>query len=126
MKHAFEEVVDMVRKAVEKCPWLSTQNIDTFGKELLNESKEVAEAIENKDSENLKEELGDVVWDALVIAIMAEKRGLFKAKDILTSVKEKMVRRKPYLYGDMKECTLEEARQIWRKVKEEEQKEKNG
>ena len=123
MKEIFDEIVNMIRKSAEKCPWLTKQTLESYKQELLDETQEAAEAIDKKDYQNLKEELGDVVWDALVIAVLAEKEGHFKTEEILTTIRDKMKRRKPYLFVEEKDVTIEEAKKIWRDVKEQE---KNG
>jgi uncharacterized protein YabN with tetrapyrrole methylase and pyrophosphatase domain len=115
-KNNFEELLLTLRKCKDKCPWVKEQSVESYAKEALDEIREVLEAIEKKDYENLKEELGDLLWDILMIAHMAEDGNLFKVEDIMQSIVEKMKRRKPYIF-EKKEVTLEEAEKIWHGVK---------
>jgi uncharacterized protein YabN with tetrapyrrole methylase and pyrophosphatase domain len=111
-------------KNKEHCPWVRELTLDSQKSELESEVKEVVEAIEKKDYENLKEELGDVLWDALLLAVLAERQGLFKVKEVLAGLNEKIRRRKPWL-DEGKEVSLEEAKAHWSKAKEEEKKGKD-
>jgi len=122
MKDEFEEFIDLIEKNLKRCPWAKEQNIKSHKKELLSEAKEVAQAIENKDFENLKEELGDLIWDTVMMAYIAEKEGYFKPGDIIRSIKEKIKRRKPYILKE-NNLSIKEANEIWHRAKE---KEKNN
>lgn len=95
------------------CPWDRKQTIDSIMECLEKECKEVAEAIENGDYENLKEEIGDVMWDLLFMSKIAEKENRFGVNDVLDAVNEKMVRRHPHVFGDVKAETEEEAHQAF-------------
>lgn len=116
MKEAFEETMDMIEKNLKLCPWIKTQDMKSYSKNIFEEAEEVRIAIENNDSENLKEELGDLLWDILMTAHLAEKEGLFKAKEILNGISSKIKRRKPYLVEN-KIVSIEDAHRIWAKVK---------
>ena len=101
MKDAFDELISAIQRCHEKCPWIKEQTVEKHGKEVLSEAKEVVEAIEKKDYENLKEELGDLLWDTITLALLAEKEGLFKAKEIMDVVISKMKRRLLLMFGWM-------------------------
>ena len=75
---------------------------------------------ETKDSENLKEELGDLLLQVMFHAVMAEEEGLFTFDDIAKTVSEKMLRRHPHVFGDMKYASEEELREAWNEIKKEE------
>ena len=122
MKDEFEEFIDLIEKNLARCPWIKEKNIDSYKDELLSEAKEVVQAIENKDFENLKEELGDLIWDTVMLAHIAEKEGHFKSKEIIQSIKEKIKRRKPYILKE-NNLSIKEANEIWHRAKE---KEKNN
>ncbi len=123
MKDEFEEFIDLIEKNLDKCPWIKNQKLEDCKKEILEEANEIAQAIDNKDYENLKEELGDLLWDVVVTAYIAENKGLFEAKEIMKSVKEKIKRRKPFLLEENKDISLKEAKRMWVEAKE---KEKNN
>lgn len=109
-------MIAFIREVRRLCPWNSKQTIQTYKKEFLEEAQEVAQAIDNKDYPNLKEELGDVIWDAMMIAHIAEQKGYFKAEEVLKDVTDKMKRRKPYIVEGRK-VTLKQAWQKWHEVK---------
>lgn len=91
-------------------------------KELLSEAQEVAEAIDKKDYENLREELGDLLFDLLSIALIAEENKLFGAKRMLDDAAGKLIRRHPHVFGDKKASTPEEAKLLWLEEKEKEKR----
>ena len=123
MKESLEELVELMLKNKDKCPWVKELTLDSQKLELESEVKEVIEAIDKKDFQNLKEELGDVLWDTLLLACLAEKEGLFTVKEVFQEVSEKIKRRKPWL-SEERQVSLEEAREHWFKAKEEEKKKK--
>ncbi|MCX8200150.1 MAG: adenylyltransferase/cytidyltransferase family protein [Candidatus Micrarchaeota archaeon] len=99
-----------------RCPWCKERTPDEYVKALESEVNEVKDAIAKRDYRNLKEELGDVVWDALVLAHICEKEGLFKGDDVLEGIIRKIERRKPWLASG-KKVTIEEAAKIWEEAK---------
>lgn len=123
MKESFDEMLDALRKNIKHCGWVKGHTVESYTKEIVNEANEIKEAIDKKDFENLKEEIGDLLWDVLTLAMIAERDNLFNAKDALKSVTEKMKRRKPYIF-EGKKVSSEEAKEIFKKAKEEEKNEK--
>ena len=119
MKDEFEEFIDLIERNLDRCPWIKKKTVEDYKKEILNEAQEVMQA---QNNENLQEELGDLFWDVVVLAYLAEKEGRFKASEIIKTVKEKMKRRKPFLLGEKKELDLEECKKIWYEEKEKEKK----
>ncbi len=124
MKNEFPSFIDFIEDNFKKCPWTGSRKIEDFKKEVIDEANEVAKAIDNKDYDNLKEEIGDLLWDTITLAKIAEKEGHFNSEDILKEIKKKINRRKPYLETGEK-VTVEEAVEIWKKVKEQEKADKN-
>ena len=78
------------------------------------------EAIENNDYINLNEEVGDVFYDSLFLVMLAEKENGAKRDDTIRRVREKIQRRSPWLFGDMKVDSKEEALRIWNEIKQKE------
>ncbi|MBI1969104.1 nucleotide pyrophosphohydrolase [Candidatus Woesearchaeota archaeon] len=120
---SFARLLQAMKCNIEHCPWGKEQSLETIKKEFLSEAEEVAKAIDAKDYENLKEELGDAFWDLLFLTSIAEKEGLFTMKAVLEAINEKIERRKPWLFGKMEIHSIEEAVQHWQHVKK---KEKQG
>jgi uncharacterized protein YabN with tetrapyrrole methylase and pyrophosphatase domain len=118
----FEEIVKLVRKLRKECPWDRQQTIKTLKEDLLSEADEVRKAIENEDYKNLKEELGDLLWSIVLIGVVAEEKGLFSINDSLKEVKEKIVRRHPHVFGNLKAKTPEDAIRFFKEAKMKEKK----
>lgn len=121
MNKAFDELIEALKKNRE-CPWSKELDLDTMKREILSEAKEVADEIDKKDYEALKDELGDLLMDTIHTAIICEEQGLFKAKEIFEKPKEKLHRRKPGIFGDKVVTTKEEAMRHWKEAKEQEKK----
>ena len=120
MKDAFEKLVKSVYqlRSENGCPWDKAQTLQSFKNFLLNEAREVVQAIEREDHENLKEELGDLLWNILLITRIAEEENLFQLKDVLDNATEKLVRRHPWVWGEETlPANAEEALAIWNKNK---------
>ena len=101
-------------------PWVKQQTFIKHLDELKKEVQEVEGAISIGDKNNLEEELGDVLFDVLMLIKISEEEYEFKLKNISKLICQKIVRRKPYIFGDEKAETPEEACKIWKKIKEEE------
>ena len=123
MKKTFGELVDINKELREKCPWDKEQDFESMKQAILDEAEEVVEAIEKKDYDNLREELGDLLHNILFITNIAEEKGLFSIKDVMKDINKKLIRRHPHVFGDEKAETPEDSMKIWKKVKE---AEKNG
>ncbi|MBR3631588.1 MAG: MazG family protein [Elusimicrobiaceae bacterium] len=126
MKTKFEELVHTIAtlRGPEGCPWDKKQTHESLIKCLRNESEELVQAIEKKDDENMKEELGDVLLQVLMHAQIAREEGKFSIEDVIVYLDEKLHRRHPHVFGDhAKAATPEEALAVWREMK---QKEREG
>ena len=114
------EVVSVLRSE-KGCEWDRAQTHETLKKCLTDEAQEVLDAIDNKDDENLCEELGDLLLQVVMNAQVASERGAFAFKDVLQVLVDKLIRRHPHVFGDEERPTTpEESLALWRKVKEKE------
>jgi uncharacterized protein YabN with tetrapyrrole methylase and pyrophosphatase domain len=122
----FGEMVRMLERLRGEggCQWDRKQTLESIKDDLLGEVNELCEAVDRKDNENMKEEIGDCIWTLLFMAQIAKERGYFDVKDILTEVKDKMLRRHPHVFGDAKAATAEEALKLFNDVKRNERKSK--
>ncbi|MBA4803184.1 MAG: nucleoside triphosphate pyrophosphohydrolase [Brevundimonas sp.] len=82
------------------CPWDVEQTFATIAPYTLEEAYEVADAIERGDMEDLKGELGDLLFQVVFHARMAEEAGLFAFDDVATAIADKLERRHPHVFGD--------------------------
>ena len=93
---------------------------------LRNECEEVVEAIEQKDPENLCEELGDVLLQVLLHAQIAKEEGLFTMDDVINGLAEKMIRRHPHVFGDEEYGSDEQNQARWEEIKRQEKEAKRN
>lgn len=123
IKELFESLV-LNRK---KCPWARKQSLEAHFKELELEVQELKQAVEKNDVANMREEMGDVFLDLLFVGIIAEEKGLFSLKDVLKEAHEKIVRRKPWVFGNEVIASEEDAVKRWYEIKavEKSEREKN-
>ncbi|MDP2749739.1 MAG: MazG nucleotide pyrophosphohydrolase domain-containing protein [Nanoarchaeota archaeon] len=119
MDKEINALLDAVDKNFKNCNWIKEQSPDSYLAELEDEVRELREAIKNKDTENIKEELGDVLWDVISLIKIIERDEKIAAKEIPKAVVDKFKRRKPYIF-EGKSVSIEEASKIWQKAKEEE------
>ena len=82
------------------CPWDVEQTFQTIAPYTLEEAYEVADAIERGDWDDLKSELGDLLFQVVFHARMAEEQGLFGFDDVATAIADKLERRHPHVFGD--------------------------
>jgi len=81
------------------CPWDRKQTFSTIAPYTIEEAYEVADAIEHGDREHLREELGDLLFQVVFHARMAEERGWFNFGEVANGIREKLVRRHPHLFA---------------------------
>lgn len=106
------------------CPWDKEQTHVSLRKNLLEESHEVVEAIDTNDMEHLKEELGDLLLQIVFHAKLAEQEGAFNLNDVVAAITEKMVRRHPHIFGDVKVDDAEAVLANWEAIKKQEKADK--
>jgi len=100
------------------CPWDLAQDFDSIAPYTVEEAYEVAEAIRRRDWEGLKGELGDLLFQAVYHARMAEEAGHFAFADVVRAVCDKMVARHPHVFGDgPRPATAEAQAQAWEAAK---------
>ena len=120
-KHDIKELIEIVSilRSKDGCEWDRAQTFESMKTCLSNETQEVLDAIDNKDYENLKEELGDVLLQVIMNAEIASEQNLFNINDVVQVLCEKLIRRHPHVFGDEKRPTNDkEALALWKKVKE--------
>lgn len=124
--HTFEEMVSVVTqlRSENGCPWDREQTFESLKKCVLDESQEVIQAVDNKDMENLCEELGDVLLQVLMYSQIAAEKGLFTLDDVVDGICEKMIRRHPHVFGDAKVNSVEEGLALWDEIKKQEKAKK--
>ncbi len=104
------------------CPWDREQTFDTIKPYTLEEAYEVLEAIDQRDWEELKGELGDLLLQVLFYAQMAQEENRFSIDDVLDRLSNKLVDRHPHVFGDVKAETSGDVLRNWEALKAEEKK----
>ncbi|HEX7967730.1 MAG TPA: nucleoside triphosphate pyrophosphohydrolase [Stellaceae bacterium] len=94
------EIMAKLRDPETGCPWDREQSFATIAPYTIEEAYEVAEACERGDAAALKDELGDLLFQVVFHARMAEEAGLFAFNDIAKAIADKMLRRHPHVFGD--------------------------
>jgi uncharacterized protein YabN with tetrapyrrole methylase and pyrophosphatase domain len=104
------------------CPWDREQTILSMLKCIKEETNEVCQAIENGDHENLKEELGDVLFQIVMIAQIAQEHGYFDIDGVIKTIEHKIISRHTWVFGKDKAKTPQEAVAMWKRNKARESK----
>ncbi len=115
----FEELITIMKRlrGPGGCPWDAEQTHESLTRYLLEETYEVIEAIESKSSEHLKEELGDLLLQPVFHAAIAEEAGSFTIDDVILTLCEKLVRRHPHVFGDMRIADSAAQVENWEQIK---------
>lgn len=113
-------------RAPDGCPWDRSQKKGDIALYLIEEACEVLEALEGDSPEDLKEEIGDLLFQVLFLARIAEEAGEFDAASVLGAAAEKMIRRHPHVFGDARVGSIEEVRENWKRIKREVERRKPG
>jgi len=116
VEQSFAVLAEAARKVLARCPWTTARTVEEYASAIREEADEVLLAVANRDHENLKEELGDLLFDIVVCALLAERGGHFKVHEVMDQVVAKMRRRKPFVF-DGTEVTEAEAKRIWAAAK---------
>jgi len=104
------------------CPWDKEQTHQSLKQYLLEEAYEVLEAIESGSDADLKEELGDLLFQIIFHSQLASEKGSFDINDVVTAVSEKMINRHPHVFGDEKIKDSNEVLNRWEEIKKSEKK----
>jgi tetrapyrrole methylase family protein/MazG family protein len=120
-----DEIISLLERlrSEKGCHWDREQTIQSLKRDLKEEYGEVLEAIDSGDTENLKEEIGDLIWVLLLMAQIASEERMFSARDVLKYTRDKIIRRHPHVFGNEKAESAEDALRIFKEAKE---REKNG
>jgi MazG family protein len=120
----FEHAVAIMARlrAPGGCPWDREQTFDTIKRYTLEETYEVLEAIDSRDWPELTGELGDLLLQVLFYAEMAQEERLFSIDDVLDALSNKLIRRHPHVFGEVKADDAQQVLKNWEALKKEEKK----
>ena len=103
MPHRIEELLEIMERLRDPeagCPWDLEQDFSSIAPYTIEEAYEVADAIAQGEMQELKKELGDLLFQVVFHAQMARERGAFDFGDVVDAITEKMLRRHPHVFGD--------------------------
>jgi MazG family protein len=113
----FDEFVSVVKRLRNECPWDREQTHDSIRHLLLEETYETLEAIDEKNFDKLKYELGDVLLHVVFNSVIAEGNGKFNLRDVLESATAKLISRHPHVFGNTKVNSTDEVLKNWETIK---------
>lgn len=99
------------------CPWDRQQSPASIKKYLMEETEELAEAIDRQDHNHIREEIGDLFYILILLIIMHEEEGKFTCNEVLQAISAKMIRRHPHVFAGQKTGSDSELRQQWETIK---------
>src|SRR5882757_8137134 len=120
------EIMAALRDPIHGCPWDVEQTFASIAPFTLEEAYEVADAIERGATEDLREELGDLLLQVVFHARMAEEAGLFDFGGVVEAITAKMIRRHPHVFGDDQARGAGMAKGMWDGIKAQEKAEKRA
>ena len=112
------EVMRRLRDPDSGCPWDLEQDFSTIAPYTIEEAYEVADAIEREDWEELRHELGDLLFQVVFYAQMGQEKGRFDFEAIAGGIADKMTRRHPHVFGNVEEREARGVRGRWEDIKE--------
>ena len=113
----FNELVEIVKRLRKECPWDREQTNDSIKAATIEEAYEVVESIDKKDYKELKNELGDLLLHVVFHTIIAEESDHFEIDDVIDAIREKLIRRHPHVFGNVKVSDAEEVKKNWEEIK---------
>jgi len=117
-------LLEVMKRLRDGCPWDKVQTFETIAPYTIEEAYEVASAIADKDMKALPGELGDLLFQVVFHARMAEEAGLFDFGAVVEAVTAKMIRRHPHVFGDeTARADAASQKDFWEKLKESERTE---
>ena len=124
----FERLKAIMRRlrAPGGCPWDREQTFESLKTYLLEETYEVIEAIDKKDHDQLREELGDLLLQIVFQSQIATEENLFTIDDVAEHISNKLIRRHPHVFGSAQASTADEVLRNWEFLKKEEREKRGG
>ncbi len=114
---AFARLLDIMDELREKCPWDKKQTWESLRTLTIEETYELADAIIEKDSQGIMEELGDLMLHLVFYSKIGVEKEAFSLKDVLDYINEKLVYRHPHIFSDVKVSSAREVEDNWEKLK---------
>ncbi len=114
---AFGRLLDIMDDLRTGCPWDKKQTLESLRYLTLEEVYELSDAILDKNMDDIREELGDLMMHMVFYAKIGSEQKAFDIKDVLEGISEKLIYRHPHIYGDVNAATADEVAENWEKLK---------
>lgn len=122
LENSFMRLVSIMDELREKCPWDKKQTIETLRPLTIEETYELTDAITDGDWKGIKEELGDLMLHLIFYARIGKEQGQFTLQEVIEGISEKLIRRHPHIYGNVKVNNDEDVKKNWEQIKMQEGK----
>lgn len=128
MHKNLEELIEVIRvlRSENGCPWDREQTHTSLRPNMIEEAYEAVDAIDEKDSAHLREELGDVLLQVLLHSQIASENDEFDIEDVAKELKDKLIHRHPHVFGNTKVSCADDVVVNWDKLKQEEKTERKS
>ena len=114
---SFARLLTIMDELREQCPWDQKQTLDSLRYLTIEEMYELSDAILEKDMDEIKKELGDVLLHIVFYSRIASETNDFDIADVINDICEKLIHRHPHIYGDVKVADEKEVKKNWEKLK---------
>lgn len=114
---AFGRLLDIMDDLRSQCPWDMKQTFETLRILTIEETYELSDAIMNQNLEEIKEEIGDVMLHMVFYSKIGSEKGAFDIADALNGICDKLIKRHPHIYGDVKVKDEQEVKRNWEQIK---------
>ena len=125
-REAFGRLLDVMDELREKCPWDREQTFESLRNNTIEETFELIDAIADKDMDNIKKELGDLLLHVVFYAKMADEQQAFDMADVSNALCDKLIYRHPHVFGEVHANTPEQVSRNWEALKQKEKDRKGG
>lgn len=123
---AFDRLLEIMDELRVKCPWDRKQTLESLRTLTIEETYELADAIIKNDLIELKKELGDLMLHIVFYAKIGSEKQVFDITDVLNGINEKLIRRHPHVFGDVKVKNPKEVEENWEEIKMQEKDRNNS
>ena len=116
-QQSFAKLLEIMDELRAKCPWDKKQTNLSLKSNTIEEVYELAQAIEDGDKQEIKKELGDLLLHVVFYSKIGSEENEFDIKSVIDSLCEKLIRRHPHIYGEVKAENAEEVKKTWEQIK---------
>ena len=116
-KSDISPLINIMDELREKCPWDKKQTIHSLRQQTIEETYELVDAITDKDWVGIKEELGDLLLHIVFYAKIASEEKRFTLQEVIDGICQKLIKRHPHIYGDVKVENEEDVKKNWEQIK---------